>query len=362
MPVHVLSSDFAYELDVSENQARLLIREYLGNDDEGPLGWSFTEKEIAELRRIHPAPPRSSRQFDLTIGRNILRRSLLRALGGSWQNGIAPSGDLPEIFAFTNPKSGARYGYDRFEGLQEDGSFSYTANGQKGHQFFDSTNSALRDAAKTGRSIRLFTAAGPRVTYVGSFTNGTPTYRYEEIPDIEGRSRRGIIFNLVPVEADVRRLPSYGGVSRAIAVVSEWSPPESFDLIVEGPDSAPAGDRVVSRLEFELQAAFGRWLTTQGTPPSRLTLPAGSARIEPDLYVTSSGWIVEAKKSTARAYVRTAIWQVLDYANVANQNGYSAIPVILLPGHPEPDLQQLILSLNIITAVRRGEEFELIEA
>ena len=78
------------------------------------------------------------------------------------------------------------------------------------------------------------------------------------------------------------------------------------------------------------------------------------ATIEPDLYVESRGWIIEAKKSSGRHYVRTAIGQVLDYVHVAEQAGVAAAPVVLLPSRPTPDLVAL-LGRHGITLIVRGE-------
>jgi hypothetical protein len=355
-------ADLSLELGIPQKRIRDVLRAFFGTLEVGTTRWELSDEQADAVRDRFRAEPREDLEFSLAVGDQVLRRAVHRAYGGQQQGGIATPKSLGEIFIFTDPAKGARHGYDRFEGLREDGSYSYTGEGQVGDQVFLRGNLALRDAAKNGRIIRLFTVQNTRVTYIGAFTTGVPTYRYEIIPDNEGALRRGIIFNLVPVDADVTTLPTYGGVKPADAQISDWAAPEFSDIVVAGEESAPIDERVVSRVEFELQAAFGEWLTKNGTPPSRLTLPVGSSRIEPDLYVTSSGWIVEAKKSTARSYVRTAIGQVLDYAHVANEQGLAAVPVILLPGHPEQDLQNLITSLNIITAVRQGEEFELIEA
>ena len=111
-------------------------------------------------------------------------------------------------------------------------------------------------------------------------------------------------------------------------------------------------------MEFELQSAFGSWLRAMGTPPSRLRLDAGATFVEPDLYVPKRDWIVEAKKSSARAYVRTAIGQVLDYVHLAAKSGLNAKPIVLLPGMPEQDLVELMANLGITTIVRNGDNFE----
>jgi hypothetical protein len=67
------------------------------------------------------------------------------------------------------------------------------------------------------------------------------------------------------------------------------------------------------------------------------------------------GWIVEAKKSSARPFVRMAIGQVLDYAHLARKDHRPVVPVIVLPEEPTDDLKELIVSLNITLIVRQGQ-------
>jgi len=226
-------------------------------------------------------------------------------------------------------------------------------------------NRALRDAERDGKTIRLFRTKGTSATYVGAFTTGAPTYTIETIPDADGNPRDGIIFNLLPLDARVDLLPAYGGeLESAESPVSYvgtprvWSPPEFTDVTIPRMEHAP-GERVVSRVEFELQAAFGEWLHTQGAAPARLPLRAGSTVIEPDLWVPDRNWIVEAKRSAARGHVRMAIGQVLDYAHVARKADLAAVPVVLLPGTPEMDLRELMAQLGITLVTRTEDGFRV---
>lgn len=309
---------------------------------------------------VGPGSASDSLLWTLEIGDQVRRREVHDAYGGQQQGGISTPRRIPDILVFTDPVKGARYGYEKFEGLREDGSYSYTGEGQRGDQVFVRGNVALRDAAKNGQIIRVFTTRGPVATYVGSFSTGEPTYRVETIPDVDGKWRRGIIFNLIPIDADATLLPLYGGGKVSGPNIADWTPPDFSDVVIEFDAPLPAGERVVSRLEFELQAGFGGWLKSEGLIPSRLTLPSGAFAIEPDLYVESNGWIVEAKKSTARTYVRTAIGQVLDYAHVAKGAGIAAVPMVLLPGKPADDLIGLMNELGITVAVRSESGFELL--
>ncbi|MGW8482172.1 hypothetical protein ACWGJP_03495 [Microbacterium sp. NPDC055903] len=301
----------------------------------------------------------------LEPGDVVRRRAIHETYGGQQQGGISTPRSIPEIFIFTDPEAGAKFGYDQFEGLREDGSYSYTGEGQYGPQIFVRGNKALRDAATDGKIIRLLRTKGVSATYVGSFTTGTPTYAIETIPDADGNPRDGIIFNLIPIDARVELLPAYGGelepangLINYAATPRTWTPPEFSDVVITESEHAQ-GERVVSRIEFELQADFGAWLTSTGTEPKRLPLRVGSTLIEPDLFVPERNWIVEAKRSTARGHVRTAIGQVLDYVHVAAKSGLHAIPVVLLPGLPEQDLRELMSNLGITVVTRGGNDFRV---
>lgn len=276
---------------------------------------------------------------------------------------------IPDILIFTDPASGSRYGYDRFEGLREDGSYAYTGEGQRGAQEFVRGNRALHDSAAAGKTIRLLRTNGVLATYVGSFALDSPAYEFETIPDLDGLPRQGIIFNLIPLDAHVELLPAYGGVEAEpeaslidyVAFPRVWSPPEYSNVVVAGPaEQQVAGERTVSRVEFQLQSEFGSWLRAEGTPPQRLPLRVRNITIKPDLYVPDRHWIVEAKKSIARGHVRTAIGQVLDYVHIAQKAGLATTPVILLPGTPEADLVELIARLGITLIVRSHDAFEVV--
>lgn len=97
----------------------------------------------------------------------------------------------------------------------------------------------------------------------------------------------------------------------------------------------------------------------RGFSPQRLPLRAGSALIEPDTFVSERNWIVEAKKSTAREYVRTAIGQILDYAHVAHKAGLDASPAIILPGPPEEGLRELMHTAGITLIVKVDDDFDV---
>ncbi|QQD77249.1 hypothetical protein I8920_05835 [Curtobacterium sp. YC1] len=284
--------------------------------------------------------------WKIEVGRTLPRRELHEIVGGgSWQNGIAPVRSTPDILVFTDPVSGAAHGYDRFEGLREDGTYAYTGEGQRGDQQFVRGNRILRDSAEDGRVVRLFRTSGRNATYVGPFTLGDPAFDVRQIPSSDGPLRAGIIFNLAPLEdAALELLPTYGREGIA-PLVSGWSAPSFDDYAVSR--QLTGAETHASRVEFELQASFGRWLTFRGDEVKLLVLETTDGVLRPDLYNETTGEVIEAKKSVARTYVRTAIGQVLDYAHVARAKSLDLAPSILLPGRPANDILELCHSLGI---------------
>lgn len=281
--------------------------------------------------------------WPIPMGATLRRREVHAMVGGQRQQGISTPSGSRSILIFTDPERGKKYGYDRHEGLRPDGLYAYTGEGVRGDQEFLRGNKAILSSARDERLIRLFTVRGVMVTYIGAFTPADPPFEYQPIPDIDGNERNGIIFLLAPVSADVSILPTSGSTEVHQVVVADWVQPRHVSFTVE----LQPHEIEISRIEFELQASFGRHLQAKKHEVRTLTLPAGSSRIQPDLYDKTAGEVIEAKKSTARSYVRMAIGQSLDYANNARRIGIEARPAILLPGHPEQDLRDLCQRLNV---------------
>ncbi|WP_025158469.1 hypothetical protein [Leifsonia aquatica] len=356
-------AQLSLELGVDQKRIRDALRDLYGTLEEGITRWHLTETQADAIRaRFGGEASTRVPTWTLEPGDTVLRRELHEALGGSRQSGIVTLRGLPDIVVFSSVESGAGFGYHLFEGLQPDGSFSYTGEGQRGDQVFKRGNLALRESGPDGRPIRLFTVSGTSATFVGTFATGDPTCSIETIPDVEGNPRNGIIFNLVPVDADASLLAAPSAPAVPSAHVTRWTPPDAADIVVVNEVPALPSDRVVSRVEFELQADFGAWLRARGNEPQRLQLATSGTTIEPDLYVESLGWIVEAKRSSGRDYVRHAIGQVLDYVHVAAEAGIQAEPMVLLPGRPTADLVSLLHHHKIAIAVRDGSEFEVVRA
>lgn len=266
----------------------------------------------------------------------VLRREVDALFGGQQQGGISTPTSISDVLVFTDPDAGHRFGCDKFEGLRSDGGYSYTGEGQRGRQTFVRGNRGILQTADLGSLIRLFRTRGTSATYVGAFTLGDPPFELQQIPDVVGLQREGIIFNFVPVDAETALLPAYGGEALDRIALSDWTEPDPSAFafhIVEA-----EATRTVSRVEFKLQRDFGNWLKSEGYVPKNLRIPVEGAYIQPDLYEPETGLVVEAKKSSARSYVRQALGQVLDYDWCIRGTTLPSVPALLLPSAPTDDL------------------------
>ncbi|MCC8908320.1 YDG/SRA domain-containing protein [Curtobacterium sp. GD1] len=293
--------------------------------------------------------------WDIPIGSSIARRELHNRFGGSWQGGITRATKTDEMFVFTND-GGGEHGYGVHEGLRADGVFRYTGQGQNGDQKLTGNNKALAESEEIGRPIRVFRGQGT-VTYVGSFALDDPSYTLERFPGTgSSHERDGLVFNLVAVDANTSLLPalvdeagapsSAGPATVVPPAMTPWQPLDFSEYQVRRVDEGESV-RSVSRREFELQSRFGEWLRARGEDVQVLRLTEDGVTIVPDLYVPTLSQVVEAKKSTARAYVRTAIGQALDYAAVARRRGLSVTPAVVLPSEPDASMVELCTSVGI---------------
>lgn len=137
-------------------------------------------------------------QCPFSIGQTYVRSSLHREWNGDTrvqqQGGILTPKAFPGVLAITGT-AGAQYGYD--DHWDDDGVFHYYGAGQTGDMVFKRGNRALRDHAKDGKPIYLFSAAGPSLTFEGTFTC-VGHYTEDDVPDATGAPRVAIVFALVP--------------------------------------------------------------------------------------------------------------------------------------------------------------------
>ena len=125
------------------------------------------------------------------------RTDIHEVFGGQERGGITTPKSVPWIFLFTG-ESGGAYGYS--DTWREDGTFSYTGEGQTGDMQFVRGNRAIRDHLADGRDLLLFEALATKGQYrfVGCFA--CAGWEKREAPDGHGHVRQAVVFNLVPVE------------------------------------------------------------------------------------------------------------------------------------------------------------------
>jgi hypothetical protein len=113
----------------------------------------------------------------------------------------------------------------------------------------------------------------------------------------------------------------------------------------------------MEQLEHTLQTEFGNFLlsTNEIVQNIAFTIEGEKGKLRPDFWLPERNLVVEAKVSTTRNYVRQAIGQVLDYQNLAKQNGLNPNAAILLPGLPSPDLVLLLAELGIKLIIKNSD-------
>jgi hypothetical protein len=292
-------------------------------------------------------------EWPITVGQVLARKAVHDIVRGNREKGITRIAGSSDVLIFSDPVRGRKYGYDRFEGFREDGSFWYTGEGTKGDQSLTSSgNEAIVEADREGLRLRLFVTDKTMATYMGEVVTGDPPFVWRRAPDVDGVERDVVVFQLVPVGRSARRVGA-----PTIPVASEWVPLNDSDLEVRG---GVIDGRVVSRQEMNLQNRFGLWLQKSGHNVLRraVTVPSTGVQVFPDFFCSSPPMVVEAKKSASRGYVREAIGQVLDYRNLLRRSGESETQAaILLPSRPDEDLVGLCVDLQIRVFVPDGEGF-----
>jgi 5-methylcytosine-specific restriction protein A len=315
--------------------------------------------------------------WSLAIGEALSRRDRGKRYGGGLYGGIEPSAQTANIFIYSDPSKGERFGYNYDGWVDGEDLFLYTGEGTRGHQQFRDGNQAVLNHQLDGRRLRLFVADGKIVgksekvqRYIGEFTldNNFP-YLRAEAPDVEGLLRSVIVFRLRPAGEVFRRSDDsskYSDAHEDPVVVPERLPIGLPDLVannvalevvnaVEYGVSAKAAG-IAQRREADLMLRFSRHLVGQGHKVDRYRIrpPEELRNLYTDLFDFSANVLYEAKASATREAVRMAIGQLLDYSR--------HIPVehslaVLLPGAPSQDLISLLRTLKIRCVCEIGTEF-----
>lgn len=139
------------------------------------------------------------RRFQLfNVGHIYNRQAIHHTYGGQHQTGICTPAGKPYLFLFTGG-IGEKRGY--VDGWTDEGTFSYSGQGQSGDMEFQGGNVSIRDHAANGKDLHLFeNVGGGLVKYVGQMVYAG----YQLIPDQpdrDGKLRKVIQFHLLDLSA-----------------------------------------------------------------------------------------------------------------------------------------------------------------
>jgi hypothetical protein len=290
--------------------------------------------------------------WDPAPGVQIKRTELHRKYGGRRQGGIAPSTVSANILVFSAP-SGHQYGY--FDGMQPDGCFHYTGEGQVGSQQLKQGNRALAEHQKTNKSVRLFWGARDKVTYIGEFRldQNKPFYK-TDAPDLNGEMREVIVFRLRPTGEYKRELlpVAQEALQERRAAIEEVDPE---NRATEQFTTSAVAERTADRREAALITEYLEFRRSSGLPKlCRLKLkPVGEALpLFTDLYDPETHLIIEAKGTVTRDAIRMAAGQLFDYGRFVDRPKFA----VLLPEAPRRDLLEYLRStgISVITRISEG--------
>lgn len=290
-------------------------------------------------------------QWDLVPGQRVVRRELHDRYGGGRYGGIEPSARTPNLFLFTDPSVGEKYGYN-FDGWHADGTFHYTGEGQVGDQIMRDGNRAVRFHLDQGRALRLFRKDGAGLIYLGQFEVPNESHVIlEEARDRNGLARSVFVFRLRPVGNVVRDGDSVAPpleLTRAI-------PLEAHDVDEYVMQRAASEPRQALRREAQLVERFVEWVTSSGLSVERQAIPTPGGRpMFTDVCIKEKRELVEAKGASSREHIRGALGQILDYARYVDHS----LLTVLLPTQPSEEMVSLLIAHGVGCSWetdRRGE-------
>jgi hypothetical protein len=299
-----------------------------------------------------------SSDWPLQPGETIRRSELHNRYGGSRQDGISPSRKSPNIFIFTDPRSGQQHGY--YDEWTADGSFHYTGRGQRGDQTLTSGNLAVLNHVQDGKALRVFQGASGVVQYVGEFVlDDREPYDWRPAPSTGGGPLRQVIrFHLRRVDrpATVAEAGPLGVPFQARNEAIEPASPTT--PAPPDPDAAGRGLREHHRLQnqlAELVQAAGY-------------APRDPAPIDPDFdlaWETPEAIVVVEVKSCIKAnevrQLRMGIGQVLDYEDVLRARGRAVQPVLYLERPPSDARWVPLAHRHNVRLVWPGSEHALLQ-
>lgn len=324
------------------------------------------------MRRVGREGSVADFRWELTPGELVSRTWLNETFGGSGQRGIsapAASSGRSDILLFHDPLKAEQYGYRDGWDVDEE-VFHFSGMGQRGDQAFDahgiSENRKVRDHKLTGSRLRLFTyVAKNRVRYEGQYAlDDSCPYRLITAWGEKGE-RVVVDFRLVPVNEFLQDRPSAAKTrmrSGPAELVEALPPPHPSEL------EAVASPTFLQTREVQLSAArreeallverFASWLGQHGLEVCGYVVPytPEGRPLRVDAYLPTPPTLIEAKSSSARELVRTAIGQLFDYRRYFDPRPALAL---LLPSEPADDLRHLLDELGIGLVYARAGGFHV---
>jgi hypothetical protein len=336
-------------------QAAILRQPFAGNP------FRLSDAEWNAILTRHRAAGDSSTEagsaWSLQPGDSIRRLDLHARYGGRWREGISPSAQTPNIFLFTDPRSGEQHGY--YDLWAPDGSFHYTGRGQRGDQTLTSGNRAVLNHAEDGRALRLFQGASGIVEYVGEFVlDEQEPYSWAQAHATGGASLRQVIrFHLRPVDR-----PATASQTRQTGVPYQERD-ETTEVSSPTPSTGPADPDAMGRglrAHRRLQNELSRLVRAAGLAPLR------PSAIDPDFDLA---WetpvatiVVEVKSCTKENEVRQlrlGIGQVLDYEDTLRARGRAVQLVLYLERAPSDARWVQLTERHNVRLIWPGEEHVL---
>lgn len=284
-------------------------------------------------------------EFPFLPGKTILRKQLHKTVGGSVQGGICPT-NSGHILLFSDPQHGEEFGY--FDGWQGS-TYLYYGQGQNGDMEFTRNNKSLLNHKVDGKRVHLFKGAKGDVIYEGQFElDEKRPYDLIEDKDIRDNERVAIIFRLVPIKEQETSLPQTN-IKLISANKIEVSDIERY--MTESTHISYNAEIQVERKESKLVTEYQDYLHNNNLPSLKrliIDVEGEAASLKTDGWINESKTLVEAKSSTSRNSIRTAIGQLLDYKFQIESQGIDVMNMaILVPNKPRESLCKLLENLNI---------------
>src|SRR6266536_3521442 len=337
-------------------QAAILLQPFAGNP------FPLFDPEWAAILDLHQGseprqPTPHSSDWSLQPGARILRTELHQRYGGSIRGGVCPSRVTPNIFIFTDPRSGERHGY--YDEWEADGSFQYTGHGQHGDQKLAGGNMQVLNHAKDGRALRVFNGAGGLVEYAGEFVlDDQQPVSWKPAPSTAGGPQRQVIrFHLRPVDRPPTTPDAKFGTPY-LPLDETFEPASPSAPAPTDPDAAGRGWRAHRRLQNQLS----NLVSAEGYKPCRPTAA------DPDFdlaWSTPQGVVVVEVKSCTKAnevrQLRLGIGQVLDYEDVLQARGLAVQAVLYLERAPSDGRWIALAQRHKIRLTWPGQEYKLFQ-